>query len=294
MLDTTLSVGKPRRGQSALRKQMWGDRPAMLKLLSRLTRSFRPAGAASALPPRPLAEKLEPRLLYSADLMPVGLGADAALPGAETRARQRHQHLARSRDRAAERRRTPHHRRRQSMTPTLLLNELRAANPALEVLQLDSSRDGIEQIGQALAGRSNLGAVYILSTAPRVSCNWATACLTSARSTTRPTASPRGGAPSAPTPTSCCTAAMSPAAAPARLSSRTWRRSPAPTWRPAPTHGHDNLSGDLDILEGVRIVGASAKTTFVDGSELDRIFDVRSGATTLSGVTLRRRQHPEQ
>ncbi|MBX3685412.1 MAG: LEPR-XLL domain-containing protein, partial [Rhodocyclaceae bacterium] len=57
----------------------------MLKLLSRLTRSFRPAGAASALPPRPLAEKLEPRLLYSADLMPVGLGADAALPGAETR-----------------------------------------------------------------------------------------------------------------------------------------------------------------------------------------------------------------
>ena len=183
------------------------------------------------------------------------------------------------------------------------------------------------------------------------------------------------GRASAPTPTSCCTAAMSPAA-PARLSSRTWRRSPAPTSRPAPisapprsaatgrskfrqaasrqawrrarhcnrngpgysrfttpnasaadgavnslrwaitqangnagvdtinlaagtytltlagNNDNDNLSGDLDILEGVQIVGASAKTTFVDGSELDRIFDVRSGATTLSGVTLREAATP--
>ena len=135
----------------------------MLKLLSRLTRSFRPAGAASALPPRPLAEKLEPRLLYSADLMPVGLGADAALPGAETRVLD--SDTSTWLDRATA---------QQSGGELLiidgavddadtLLNELRAANPALEVVQLDSSRDGIEQIGQALAGRSNLGAVHILS-----------------------------------------------------------------------------------------------------------------------------------
>lgn len=41
-----------------------------------------------------------------------------------------------------------------------------------------------------------------------------------------------------------------------------------------------NATGDLDILQGVRIVGAGAGVTIVDGNATDRVFDV-SGAITL-------------
>ncbi len=47
-------------------------------------------------------------------------------------------------------------------------------------------------------------------------------------------------------------------------------------------------SGDLDISEDLTIIGAGARTTIVDGSRLDRVFDVRNPVpVAISGVTIR-------
>ncbi len=49
-----------------------------------------------------------------------------------------------------------------------------------------------------------------------------------------------------------------------------------------------NSSGDLDILDDLVIVGAGPDVTFIDGNQIDRIFDIRPNVTlTLSGVTIR-------
>jgi hypothetical protein len=50
----------------------------------------------------------------------------------------------------------------------------------------------------------------------------------------------------------------------------------------------NNQTGDLDITEGVEIVGAGARTTIVDGNLTDRVFDVDAGFTTIQGLTITR------
>lgn len=48
------------------------------------------------------------------------------------------------------------------------------------------------------------------------------------------------------------------------------------------------LTGDLDILDSVNIVGAGANSTFIDGNDLDRIFEIMPGArVSISNVTIR-------
>ena len=47
------------------------------------------------------------------------------------------------------------------------------------------------------------------------------------------------------------------------------------------------LSGDLDFLDDVVVIGGGARTTTIDGGGLDKVLDVRSGVTTMSGVTIR-------
>ncbi len=45
-------------------------------------------------------------------------------------------------------------------------------------------------------------------------------------------------------------------------------------------------TGDLDITTDITITGAGANQTTIDGADLDRVFDVRSGTVTLSGLTI--------
>jgi len=48
-----------------------------------------------------------------------------------------------------------------------------------------------------------------------------------------------------------------------------------------------NASGDLDVLDDLAIIGASAEKTFIEGST-ERVFDVQAGATVeIAGVTIR-------
>jgi CSLREA domain-containing protein/uncharacterized repeat protein (TIGR01451 family) len=51
-------------------------------------------------------------------------------------------------------------------------------------------------------------------------------------------------------------------------------------------------TGDLDVTADITIVGAGATTTIVDGGALDRVFDVRTGKLTVSGVTVRNGESP--
>jgi hypothetical protein len=57
---------------------------------------------------------------------------------------------------------------------------------------------------------------------------------------------------------------------------------------PPPFEDEDAATnGDLDLLGAVTIAGAGAATTVVDGSRLDRVFDVLAGATVaISGLTI--------
>jgi parallel beta-helix repeat protein len=46
-------------------------------------------------------------------------------------------------------------------------------------------------------------------------------------------------------------------------------------------------TGDLDITGGLTITGAGAGVTIIDAAQLDRVFDIKAGATvTISGVTM--------
>ena len=48
------------------------------------------------------------------------------------------------------------------------------------------------------------------------------------------------------------------------------------------------VTGDLDITDSLTITGAGSGSSVIDANGLDRVFDVRSGATTqISGVTIR-------
>ncbi len=65
---------------------------------------------------------------------------------------------------------------------------------------------------------------------------------------------------------------------------------PAGTFRLTRPGESDDLAvtGDLDILDSVNIVGAGANSTFIDGNDLDRIFQIMPGArVSISGVTIR-------
>jgi CSLREA domain-containing protein len=66
---------------------------------------------------------------------------------------------------------------------------------------------------------------------------------------------------------------------------------------PAVTDEHNAVTGDLDILEDVLILGSGAKTTIVDGNGgalADRVFDVRGPTpnVTFSGLTIRGGNEP--
>ena len=45
-------------------------------------------------------------------------------------------------------------------------------------------------------------------------------------------------------------------------------------------------TGDLDIRDDLTLTGVGADTTVIDGGSLDRLFDIRSGDVTISGVTV--------
>ena len=133
----------------------------MLRLLSRLLGpTSRPT---PTLPPRPLAEQMEPRLLYSADLMPVDSDAAAGMPAAEIRSLNI--------DTGAWLGPSATQRGGAELlfvdagvaNADALTAELSAERPGLEVIRLDDNKDGIEQIGEALAGRSDVAAVHLIS-----------------------------------------------------------------------------------------------------------------------------------
>jgi hypothetical protein len=52
------------------------------------------------------------------------------------------------------------------------------------------------------------------------------------------------------------------------------------------TGGAGNLTSELDINGSLTISGAGAASTVIDGAGLGRVFQVRSGTVTLSGVTI--------
>lgn len=132
----------------------------MLRLLNRLLSRPRAAGA---VPPRvgPELETMEPRLLYSADLMPAGL--DATAPSAEIRLLDSTPII----DAATEAAQT--HRQEIVFIDAgidnaeQLLDALDRDRSALQVIWLDRNTNGIDQISAALAGRSDIGAIHIIS-----------------------------------------------------------------------------------------------------------------------------------
>ena len=56
-----------------------------------------------------------------------------------------------------------------------------------------------------------------------------------------------------------------------------------------PGTGEDaNVTGDLDITSNLTINGAGVASTIVDGGSIDRVIEIRPGATTqINGVTIR-------
>ena len=121
-------------------------------------------------------EELEPRLLFSADV--AGVFLDSALPGgdpstpvisllldAEQQSQERSQEVVRAKPAAAERRElvfidagAPNY---QQLVQDLMKSA--AEGRPVDVVILDSSRDGIQQISDALAERRDLDAVHIIS-----------------------------------------------------------------------------------------------------------------------------------
>ena len=52
------------------------------------------------------------------------------------------------------------------------------------------------------------------------------------------------------------------------------------------TDENASATGDLDINGSVKIKGAGAGSTIVDGNQLDRVFRVLSGKVSISGLTI--------
>lgn len=61
----------------------------------------------------------------------------------------------------------------------------------------------------------------------------------------------------------------------------------------AGTGDDSNLTGDLDILDGLILSGAGSRSTIIDGGRLDRVFDVGSGIkVTIEDLSVRNGQVP--
>lgn len=133
----------------------------MHRLFARLLPRFTPPAMPARQ--RPEAEAMEPRLLYSADLLPAGLDASALSPEAEVRLLEA--------EPAAEAATGATHAARsevllidQSLPEAEALRDmLLHANPTLDVIWLDAQRDGIAQISNALAGRTDIGAIHLIT-----------------------------------------------------------------------------------------------------------------------------------
>ena len=106
---------------------------------------------------------MEPRLLYSADLMPAGLDRELATLAPEVRTLD---------DDAAAWLAPAADITRPSAIVFIdaavedadtLLADLRRDTPSLEIIRLDADLDGVEQISEALAGRDGLDAIHIIS-----------------------------------------------------------------------------------------------------------------------------------
>ena len=119
-----------------------------------------PSPAAAAL-----VEEIEPRILYSADFAPVGLDTPVLTPATEQRT------LDSSGEFNSDSTVDARPRRHElvfvdSGTPGQreLVEGLQDSDERdIEVVQLDPARDGVQQITEALAGRSGIDAVHILS-----------------------------------------------------------------------------------------------------------------------------------
>src|SRR5262249_44553134 len=48
-----------------------------------------------------------------------------------------------------------------------------------------------------------------------------------------------------------------------------------------------SATGDLDITSNITIKGAGSSKTIIDGNNLDRVFQIQRGTTTISDVTIR-------
>jgi len=115
---------------------------------------------------RPIVEEIEPRILYSADFVPAGLDAPLLSDAAEQRT------LDSSGEFSSTAVNDVQLRRYELVVldggiPGLdaVVDDLmgEAGDRQLEVVVLDPERDGIEQVSEALATRSGVDAVHILS-----------------------------------------------------------------------------------------------------------------------------------
>ena len=114
---------------------------------------------------RPLVEEIEPRILYSADFAPAGLDTPVLTPVTEQRT------LDPSGEFNSDSTIDAKPRRHElvfvdSSTPgqrELVEGLQNSSERDIEVVQLDPARDGVQQISEALAGRSDIDAVHILS-----------------------------------------------------------------------------------------------------------------------------------
>ncbi|WP_461175385.1 DUF4347 domain-containing protein, partial [Uliginosibacterium flavum] len=118
--------------------------------------------AGMPIPRKAVFEEVEARLLYSADLAP-GI-SDAGL-SAEIRVIDSRTDSAPS---TVTTQSTQHAQQLVFIDSTVadadkLLADVRSGNPDAEVISISSERDGISQISEALAGRSNVSAIHLIT-----------------------------------------------------------------------------------------------------------------------------------
>ncbi|MDQ8023504.1 MAG: DUF4347 domain-containing protein, partial [Moraxellaceae bacterium] len=121
------------------------------------------SGTGTEPPRRLVFEEVEARLLYSADLAPGVVDS-----GAEVRSIDDD-----SDDMAGQANPQPEHSTQQARTlvfiddsvadQDVLVRGILAEHPDAEIIHLDSSRDGVAQISEALAGRQDIDAIHLLT-----------------------------------------------------------------------------------------------------------------------------------
>src|SRR5512144_2299029 len=116
---------------------------------------------------RPVVEEIEPRILYSADFAPGLVDAAALTPAAEQRTLDTAREFTQTSTQDAQTRRhelvlvdtnTPDYQK-------LVDDVVKQAGDGrdVEVMLLDASKDGIQQITDILAARKDLSAVHLIS-----------------------------------------------------------------------------------------------------------------------------------